>query len=119
MERSIFREVFGSFGDTPFLKVLDFFITFQEFDYSKSQVAKEVGISRVTIEGLWRDLIKKEFIKKTRIVGRAELYKLDRTDPTIKALIELDMKLSGIYARKQAESTKLMKEIEHKVAVPA
>jgi len=111
MEKTIFREAFGSFGDSPFLKVLDFFITFQEFDYSKSQVAKEVGISRITIEQMWKDLIKKEFIKKTRTVGRAELYKLNRTEPTIKALIELDMKLSGIYARKQVEPTRVMKEI--------
>jgi hypothetical protein len=108
MEKSIFRQVFG---DTPFLKVLDFLLTFQEFDYSKSQVAGEVGISRVTIDEIWKDYIKKGFIKKTRIVGRAELYKLNRTDPTVKALIELDMKLSGIYARKHIQPTRIMKEI--------
>ena len=102
--KSIFRQAFGRFGDSPFLKTIDFFIEFQEFDYSKSQVAHEIGISRNTIEPLWKMLIKKNFIKLTRTIGRADLYKLNRADPTIQAMIEFDMKLSGIYAQKQLES---------------
>jgi len=106
-EKSIFRGAFGSFGDSPFLKVLDFFLTFQHFDYSKSQVAEEVGISRTTMEGIWKFLIKNGFIKKTRVVGRGDMYQLNREDQKVKALIELDMKLSGSYAKKVAEKMKI------------
>ena len=105
-EKSIFREAFGSFGDSPFLKVLDFFLTFQYFDYSKSQVAKEAGISRTTIEDIWKFLIKNGFIKKTRVVGRADMYQLNKEDLKVKALIELDMRLSGAYVKKVAEKNK-------------
>ena len=96
MNKSSFREVFGRFGDTSFMKVLDFFLTYQEFDYSKCQIAKEVGISRITIERTWKFLIKSNYIKKKRIIGRAIMYQLNKGNPIVKALIEFDFNVSSI-----------------------
>ncbi len=98
--KSVFLE---TFGESPMIKVLDFFLTYHNFDYSKSQVAEETGISRITIENIWNRLIKADIIVKTRIVGRAELYKLNRQNPKVKALVELDFKLSGAAAREELE----------------
>lgn len=89
--KTIFVE---TFGDSPYIRVLDFFLTFSEFDYSKSQVTQEVGISHVTIEGVWTKLIKEKFLKKTRVVGRAEMYSLDKTNTRVKELLQLDIRLS-------------------------
>ena len=97
---SLFAETFGK---TPFIKVLDFFLEYQNFDYSKSQVADEIGISRVTIEKIWGLLIKREIIKKTRIVGRATLYRLNKENPVVKALIDLDFKIASLHAHKEAQ----------------
>lgn len=97
---SVFIE---TFGESPLIKVLDFFLTYQNFDYSKSQAAEEAGISRITIESVWEKLIKAKIITKTRVVGRAELYRLNKQNPKVKALIELDFKLSGAAAREGTE----------------
>lgn len=97
-KKSVFVE---TFGESPLIKTLDFFLTFQKFDYSKSQVAEEIGISRITIDKIWERLVKSEMIVKTRIVGRAEMFKLNGESPKIKALVELDMKLSGMAARRE------------------
>ena len=93
--KTIFVE---TFGDSPNIKVLDFFLTFSEFDYSKSQIAEEVGISRVTIEPIWNKLVKSKFLIKTRTVGRAEMYKLNKADPKVRELMDLSFRLSAAAA---------------------
>jgi len=81
------------------LKVIDFFLTFREFDYSKTQVAEEVGISRITIEKIWEKLVKDKIVIKTRNIGRAQLYKLNVKNLRVKSLIEMDMKMSAAAAK--------------------
>jgi hypothetical protein len=102
---SIFIE---TFGESPLIKVLDFFLTFPSFDYSKTQVADEVGISRITIEKIWKELIKKEMIVKIRSIGRAELYRLNTENPRVKILMRIGIELASSY----------FEGIKHKIAVP-
>ncbi|MDO8554637.1 MAG: hypothetical protein Q7S22_07555 [Candidatus Micrarchaeota archaeon] len=93
--KSIFVE---TFGDSPTIKVLDFLLTFSEFDYSKTQISEETGISRITIEDIWNKLIKTGFIRKSRVIGRAEMYILNKNNARVKELLELDFKLSSAAA---------------------
>lgn len=97
-KKSVFLE---TFGESPLVKTLDFFLTFPNFDYSKTQVAKEIGISRITMDKVWKNLIKKGVIIKTREIGRAEMYRLNTKNPMVKILIDLDFKLSSAYVEKQ------------------
>ena len=97
-----------AFGESPLIKVLDFFLTFPSFDYSKTQVANEAGISRITIEKIWKELIKKEIIVKTRSIGKAELYKLNTENPRVKILMKIGLELASSY----------FEEAKQKVAVP-
>lgn len=90
-----------TFGDSPLVKVLDFFLMHPSFDYSKSQVAKEVGISRITIEKIWKRLVKNEIITNTREVGRAELFKLNTNNSKVKALMKFDFELSEAALQKE------------------
>ena len=105
MTKSAFVE---TFGETPVVKVIDFFLTYPDFDYSKSQVASEIGISRVTIEDIWRLLIKEGIIVKTRILGRAEMYRLNRENPKVKVLMKTAFDLA---------SAELEAETKPKIAV--
>jgi len=98
-KKSLFVE---TFGDSPFIKTLDFFLTFQDFDYSKTQVAEEIGISRITMDKIWEKLIERKIIIKTREIGRAELYKLNKKNPVVKIMIDLDFNLSSAYAEKES-----------------
>ena len=96
-----------TFGSSPYLKVLGFFLTFDRFDYSKSQVAAEAGISRITIEKIWKDLVARGMIVKSREIGRAELYRLNKKNPYIQALWDFNFKIGGIAAREEAAKTRV------------
>lgn len=80
------------------MKVLDFFLTFSKFDYSKSQVAEETGVSRVTLEKVWNELTRGGIIVKTRSIGRAEMYKLNEKNPVTRTLDEFALQLAKARA---------------------
>ena len=87
-----------TFGETPLVKAIDFFLTFREFEYSKTQVADEIGTSRITIDKVWPRLVKNGIIAKTRSIGKAQLYRLNAKNPRVKSLIEMDIKISFYMA---------------------
>jgi len=90
MEKSIFLNVFG---DYPQIKVLDFLVENDIFDYSKTQIAELSGISFNTLETLWDRLLEEGIIKKTRKIGNSQMYQLNKEDPIVKMLLEIDKKL--------------------------
>ena len=85
--QSIFVEIFGS---NPVMKVLDFLITFQLFDYSLTEIAKNSGVSYSTLQTFWDKLERNNIIIKTRRVGKSDLYKLNTNNPAVKQLLKLD-----------------------------
>ena len=76
-------------GDTPKIRVLEFFIEGRELDYSITDIAEGAEIGRTTLFRIWEDLTKNQIIKPTRQIGNAKLYKLNIENPFIKKLIEL------------------------------
>ena len=87
---TIFVEVFGH---NPIIKVLDFLITFQLFDYPLTEIAKNSGVSYSTLQTFWDKLEKNNIVIKTRKVGKSNLYKLNTKNPAVQQLIKLDWNL--------------------------
>ena len=87
---TVFAEVFGS---NPIIKVLDFLITFQLFDYPLTEIAKNSEVSYSTLQTFWGKLDKNNLVIKTRRVGKSDLYKLNTKNPAVKQLIKLDWNL--------------------------
>ena len=87
---TLFVEVFGG---NPVIKVLDFLITYQLFDYPLTEIAKNSGVSYSTLQTFWHKLEKNNIVVKTRRVGKSDLYKLNTNNPAIKQLIKLDWNL--------------------------
>ncbi len=110
-KKSIFLDIFG---DTPLLRVIEFFLTYPQFDYTKSYVAKEAGISRITMEKIWSELIKKDIIIKARNIGNAQTYKLNREDPRVRVLMKTVLELSRGYL----ESLKGVEHHKGRIAIP-
>lgn len=104
MERSSFVLVFGN---SPFVRVLDFFLTFEDFDYSIAQIAKETETKWGTVESVIKLLVKKGIVKKTRKLGKAWLYMLDKESKLTKLLLEIDMKISDFFVKKELEKQKI------------
>ncbi len=91
---SAFIEIFGN---NPVMKVLDFLITFQLFDYPLTEIAKNSGVGYSTLQTFWNNLERNNIVIKTRRVGKSDLYKLNTNNPAVKQLLELDWKfINGI-----------------------
>lgn len=97
MEKSSFIEIFG---DSPEIRVLDFFLTFSEFDYPIKQVAKETDAGWTTVESAVKALVKKGVLKETRELGKAKLYALNKESKITRALLKIDLELSFALAKK-------------------
>ena len=89
-KESIFIEVFGK---NPIIKVLDFLITFQAFDYPLTEIAKNSEVSYSTLLTFWDRLVRNKIVTKTRRVGKSDLYKLNTKNQAVKQLIKLDWNL--------------------------
>jgi len=78
-----------TFGKSPRIQVLDFLLNNNLLDYCKADIAEQTAISRSTLDTFWNNLIKNKIIIKSRRIGRAELYKLNKKLPIVQKLIEL------------------------------
>ena len=76
---------------------MDFFLNYPDFDYSKTYVASQTGVSRITIENIWAKLVKEQILVKNRSMGRAELYKLNSANPIANKLLKIDYELSTAF----------------------
>ena len=101
--RSILIE---TFGDSPRMRVLDFVLNFESFDYPKSHVARVADVSRTTLDPIWDELVEEGIVVKTRTVGRAEMYELNVEHPTVCILRELALRLASRYADEEEERIK-------------
>lgn len=103
-DKSSFRIVFG---DSPIVKVIDFFLDNREFDYSLTDIAKNSDIGWSTLHGFWDNVVKLGIVVKTRKIGRAELYKLNLSSPLVKKLIDLDIDISKKLMNEEINKQKL------------
>ena len=83
-----------TFGASPLLKVLDFLIVNEDFDYSMKDIAElsEVGYS--TLKLFWNRLEKDRIVIQTRTVGKAKMYKLNLSNPLMKTFKEFYWKIA-------------------------
>lgn len=87
---TIFIEVFGN---SPTMRVLDFLITFQAFDYPLTEITKNSRVSYSILQTFWSKLERNNIVVKTRRVGKSDMYKLNVKNPAVQQLIKLDWKL--------------------------
>lgn len=90
-------------GDSPTLRIIDFFLDNPLSDYSKNEVAKNLAMSRATFFKYWKELEKSGALTTTRKIGRATMYKLDRDNEIVEQLIKLDAAISRKAMEKQVE----------------
>ena len=94
---SIFVEYFGS---SPYVKVLDFLITGQAFDYSMTEIARGAKVGWSAFTRIWEQLLKKEIVVPTRNIGNAKLFKLNKKNPFVIKLIKFDWELTKLETEK-------------------
>ena|SRR3989338_3360130 len=95
---SLFIQVMG---DYPINRVLDFLITFKDFDYSMTDIAENSSVSWSTLNLFWKDLEKNNIVKQTRVVGRAKMYVLDVSNPVVQELIRMHLLIAKTYTQRR------------------
>ena len=101
-QESIMIELFGK---TSELRIIDFLLDNNIFDYTKTEIARGAGITRPTLYRVWEKLVKTGLVVKTRKINRTQLYKINLESPIIKKVMEIEMKFSleGVDIRKHRE----------------
>ncbi len=84
-EESIFLE---HVGDSPRMRVLQYLIEGRDFDYTLTDMLNS-GVSWGTLNSLVPKLVEFGIIIKTRKIGRATLYKINKNNVAAKQLIDL------------------------------
>lgn len=98
--KSLFLE---QFGDTPQLRVMDFFIDNHFFDYPITEIARESNVSYNSLKLFLPNFIKSGIVVKTRKIGKSDYFKLNLENQFIKNIIKLDWILTKRNALEEKE----------------
>jgi len=107
-EKSVFIDYFG---DSPYIKVLDYLLAGHDFDYSMTEIARGARVGWSSFTKIWQHLLEKNIIVYTRNIGNAKLFKLNKENPAVKKLIKLDWELTKYETDKLFEEKSWAKKI--------
>ncbi|MFH0849881.1 MAG: hypothetical protein V1924_02955 [Candidatus Bathyarchaeota archaeon] len=91
MELGLMERFFGSNSATKFL---DFMTTYRDFDYSITEIAEKIDVHRRTVQRTLPVLLYYQAIKKSRVVGKANMYKINPDSDIVKCLNRLSTAVS-------------------------
>lgn len=91
-------------GDSPKLRIIDFFLDNPLFDFTKKEVIEALGMSKQTFYKYFGDVEKYGIVEVSRKIGRASLYKINLKHPLVRVLREYETQLSLEIAEKEAQA---------------
>lgn len=102
-----------AFGNSPKLRIIDFFLDNPLFDFTKKEVVEALGMSKQTLYKYFKDLEDLAVVKISRKIGRAKLYKINLENPMVKLIREYETETSLQMA--EQERAKIQKPALAKV----
>jgi len=100
------------FGSNALIEILDFLTLYDGYEYTKTDIIRNTGISRRTLYEVWPVLERFDLVKETKRVGRIVLYTLNMENPIAKKLDELSKEIAIYMGHKIAEKEKAKAEVE-------
>ena len=91
-------------GDSPKLRIIDFFLDNPLFDFTKKEVIEALGMSKQTFYKYFGDVEKYGIVEVSRKIGRASLYKINLKHPLVRMLREYETQLSLEIAEKEVQA---------------
>ena len=88
-------------GESPKLKIVDFFMDNPLFDFTKKEVIEALGMSKQTFYKYFEDIEKYDIVMVSRKIGKASLYKINLKHPLVTMLRDYETKLSLQLAEKE------------------
>ena len=92
-------------GDTPKLRIIDFFLDNRESDYSKKEILEYTGISKAIFYKVWGEITRFEFFKTTRKCDKVQMYALNQDSALIQKFKALDDELGKQVMEKASKET--------------
>jgi len=86
------------FGNSPEVRLLDFFLDHPLNDHMQKELAERTGMNKRTISRVLVKMLALDTIVITRTIGKAVLYKLNRESIIVKGVRELEKKVSSYQA---------------------
>lgn len=68
-------------ADTPAFRILEYFLEARETDHAIGDVLGATGLARSTFYAVWPDVLRNGYVKRSRAVGKTNLYILDLKNP--------------------------------------
>jgi len=87
-------------------RIIDHFLTFDNYEYSKTEIAQATETSLRTIIRELPTLEKYEIIKHTRTIGQAEMYQTNKNNPIIEHLKKVTLMIATIDVDKELQNQK-------------
>jgi len=89
------------------VKILDFLTLYEPFEYTKTDIVNETGISRRTLYQVWPILERFDLVKVTKSSGMIKFYRLNTENSISRQLVKLADKISLFEAERiaRADST--------------
>ena len=79
------------FGNSGLVKVLDFLLENRFWDYTKTDIAKHSGVSRVQLYRVWEKLARAQLVNESRKIGATTLYQTNLESPIMRMLEKLSL----------------------------
>jgi len=95
------------FGNSSFVKIVDFFLENRFWDYTKTDIANHSGISRTQLYKAWSVILETELVKGTRRIGATTLYQVNMDSPIMRALEKLSLTIADEKNKKALETEEL------------
>lgn len=95
------------------VKILDHLTLYKGFEYTKTDIVNETGISRRTLYEVWSIIERFDLVKITKSSGKIKFYKLNTENPISKQLVALADKISFFEAERIASpKTKTIPQVD-------
>jgi len=95
--------IIKTLGDSPKLRIVDFFLDNPLFDFMKKEVIEALGMSKQTFYKYFPDLEEYEIVKVSRRIGKAKLYRINPEHPLVTMLRDYEKEVSLQIAEKEAD----------------
>lgn len=102
------KDLFKSFA---VIQILDFLTLYDGYEYTKSEIIENTGVSRRTLYEVWPILEKFGLVKETKRIGRIALYTLNKENPIANKLDELSKEIAIYTGKKLVKKETIKKEI--------
>lgn len=101
-----------TYGQTIDNLILEYLLENQELDFAVGDMAKELEISKPKAYEVIKDFEKKGYIKKSRIIGKTQLYILNKENRRVQLFLRDFNECLKIIVEEYSEEEKLPEKSE-------